>query len=395
MARNSSKTKLGYYPLIENESERIRRFLQFPEACAVLDPCAGKGRALQLISEAPGVRSYGIELDSFRATEAATVLDEVVQGSVFDTHAPVESFSLLYLNPPYDDEVADDRSRRTEGVFLEHCFRWLEPRGVLILVIPGKRLSSCVGILAPHFRDLAVFRLTDPEAVRYSQIVLFGVRRTRSERERLSDREFRTARNYLSESASRYTSLAKLPDVPDRVYAVPAGSPAVRLQYRGLPLDTLEDLLSTSRAYRQAGRIVFAPPIHVTGRPLTPLHEGHVGILSCSGLLNGVFGTGELRHVACWQTGKTVDRIEETDDSDVTTIRERERFTQSLTLVYADGRTAELSEENHAEGASADTLMQVESRTNPPEIKKTASQASTESNSIHVPKGRKIRLGEE
>jgi hypothetical protein len=40
-----------------------------------------------------------------------------------------------------------------------------------------------------------------------------------------------------------------------------------------------------------------------------------------------------------------VDRFEETDDQ-VTTIRERERFTQRLTLVFADGRTAMLSEED-------------------------------------------------
>lgn len=81
---------------------------------------------------------------------------------------------------------------------------------------------------------------------------------------------------------------------------------------------------------------------------------GGNGILSCSGLLNGVFGSGEFRHVACWQTGKKVDRFEETDEDEVTTIRERERFTQSLTLVYANGRTAELTEEKDAKCAPAD-----------------------------------------
>lgn len=354
MARLASRLKLGYYPLVESEAERIRRFLRFSAACAALDPCAVKGSALKLIAGATSTRLYGIELDSFRANEAAKVLDEVVQGSVFDTHSPVESYSLLYLNPPYDDEVAEDRSRRTEGVFLEHCFRWLQPRGVLILVIPAKRLSSCIGILAPHFRDLAVYRLTEPEAARYRQAVLFGVRRTRHERERFSDRDFRTARNYLTEASNRYTGIAPLPDAPDRVYSVPTGTPAVRLHYRGLPLDALEDLLTVSRAYRQAARTVFAPCFQVTGRPLTPLHEGHAGILSCSGLLNGVFGSGDLRHVACWQTGKIVDRFEETDENEVTTIRERERFTQALTLVYTDGRTAELSEERDAQCAPAD-----------------------------------------
>jgi hypothetical protein len=120
------------------------------------------------------------------------------------------------------------------------------------------------------------------------------------------------------------------------------------LTYIGLPFDAIEDLLPSSRAYRQAVRSVFAPPIHVAGRPLTPLHER---ILSCSGLLNGVFGQGSLRYVACWQTSKKIDHVEETDERGVTTLRDRERFTQSLTLVYADGRTAELSEDNDAERA--------------------------------------------
>jgi hypothetical protein len=29
-----------------------------------------------------------------------------------------------------------------------------------------------------------------------------------------------------------------------------------------------------------------------TGRPITPLHGGHVGLLCTAGLLNGVFGQG-------------------------------------------------------------------------------------------------------
>ena len=346
MARNASRLKLGYYPLAPGEAIRLRRFLEFPQACAVLDPCAGTGVALHLITGETQARRYGIELDSFRASEAGGVLDEVVQGSVFDAHCAVESYSLLYLNPPYDDEIADGRSRRTEGVFLEHCFRWLRPGGVLVLVTPGNRIASCADVLAPHFQDLGLYRLTDPEAARYSQIVVFGTRRTRRERERLHDRNVAGTRELLFNIARNYSRLSPLPDQPDRTYSVPPSVPNIRLSYRGLPMDLLEDLLPSSRSYRQAGRILFAPEVQVQGRPLTPLHAGHVGILSCSGLLNGVFGTGEARHVACWETGKVVDRFEETDDQQVTTIRERERFTQRLALVFADGRTAVLSEED-------------------------------------------------
>src|SRR2546425_192636 len=107
MARSESRLKLGYYPLVPGEGQRLRRFLELPPECAVLDPCAGTGAALRQISGEAPARRYGIELDSFRATEAGGVLDEVVQGSVFDTHSPIESYSLLYLNPPYDDEIAE------------------------------------------------------------------------------------------------------------------------------------------------------------------------------------------------------------------------------------------------------------------------------------------------
>jgi SAM-dependent methyltransferase len=351
MARNAARRKLGYFPLVENEAKRIRQFLQFPAACAALDPCAGTGRALDLIAGSAGARLYGIELDAFRAEEALQNLDQVIQGSTFDAHSPVESYSLLYLNPPYDDEVHDDRSRRSEAVFLEHCFRWLMPKGVLILVIPTQRVSACSTILASHFRDIAMYRLTDPDAARFKQVVLFGVRRSRYERERLNDRDFQAQRNSLSYGAAAYAKISPLRDTPERAYTIPAGPAAVRLTYYGLPFDAIEDLLPSSRAYREAVRSVFAPPIHIAGQPLTPLHEGHAGILSCSGLLNGVFGQGDLRHMACWQTSKKIDHIEETDDRGVQTLRDRECFTQSLTLIYADGRIAELSEDSDAECA--------------------------------------------
>jgi hypothetical protein len=121
------------------------------------------------------------------------------------------------------------------------------------------------------------------------------------------------------------------------------------LVYRGLPLDAIEDMLPDSRAYWQASRAIFAPEVQVTGRPLTPLHEGHAGLLSCSGLIDGVFGHGKDRHVACWQARKVIDRSEEEDENGVITIRERERFTQALTLIYADGQTAEISEDTDGE----------------------------------------------
>jgi len=71
------------------------------------------------------VRRYGIELDAYRAEEARKMLDEVIQGSAFDTHTPVDSFSLVYLNPPYDFEIGEWKNQRMERLFLEHVARWV------------------------------------------------------------------------------------------------------------------------------------------------------------------------------------------------------------------------------------------------------------------------------
>ena len=91
-----------------------------------------------------------------------------------------------------------------ERLFLEHTYRWLKLAGVLVLVIPGNRLSECVDILAVHFRDKAIYRLSEPESVHYNQIVTFGVRRSRREREQLKDWDVQRAKTKLMGFARNY-----------------------------------------------------------------------------------------------------------------------------------------------------------------------------------------------
>ena len=97
--RGIARQKLGYYPLPQNEAERIRRFLSFHgDAVSVLDPCAGAGAAMATITSGAKTVRHAIELDAFRAEEACSVLDHVIQGNCFDVHSAVESFSLLFEN---------------------------------------------------------------------------------------------------------------------------------------------------------------------------------------------------------------------------------------------------------------------------------------------------------
>jgi hypothetical protein len=335
--RYQGKSRLGFYPLPLSEAQRIRRFLQFPGTpSSALDPCVGDGVAFEVITSGAGVSRYGIELDAYRAEQASERISNVFQGNTLEVQCAVECFGLSYLNPPYDWTLGPGDSRRTEHTFLNHTYRWLKPSGILVLVIPGERITECSQILATQFREVRVYRLEAPDCVRYKQVVILGVRRTRREKERLTDSDITRARLYYAGLARNPSQIPALPSEPDARYAVPTSGP-VQLVYRGLPLDEIEDLLPQSAAYRQAGRILFAGPVSTTGRPLTPLHAGHVGLLACSGLLNGIFGSGDQRHIAFWQAVKVVDKTEEEEDG-VITVREKERFSNELTLIYSTGQ---------------------------------------------------------
>ena len=305
--RAAGRLRLGFYPLPLPEAQRVRRWLAFPDlSFSAIDPCIGDGVAFEAITEGAEVLRYGIELDAYRAEQARTRISSVLHGNTLEVHCAVESFSLLYLNPPYDWAVGSGEgspSKRTEQVFLSHTYRWLKPGGVLLFVIPGDRLAKCSQIHATHFRDVRIYRLEAPECVRYKQVVVLAARRNRRARERLQDRDITQARLQYASLARNPNQIPVLPSEPDAQYSVPASGP-VQLVYRGLPLDQVEDLLPQSAAYRQAGRILFAESSSAVGRPLTPLHAGHVGLLACSGLLNGIFGSENQRHISCWQAVK-------------------------------------------------------------------------------------------
>ena len=144
----------------------------------------------------------------------ATIGIETIQGNTFDAIARPESFSLLYLNPPYDSEIGSIANRRMEAVFLEHTFRWLAMEGVLVLVIPFERLHDCAGILSSHFAALNVFRMTDPDSVQYRQIAVLGIRRE------IRGSAVESNKRQL-ESVGLYGSFQKLPELqPERLFAL-------------------------------------------------------------------------------------------------------------------------------------------------------------------------------
>ena len=339
--RAHGQAKLGFYPLPIAEADRLKNGLYFSEQFSALDPCVGDGIAFaRLLRDAP-VRRYGIEIDAFRAEQARALGIETLQSSAMDVRCQAETVSLLYLNPPYDWESGESNNQRLEFVFLEHTYRWLKACGVLLFVIPQLRLAKCARLLSEHFTDLRVFRLTEPSCLQYKQIVVLATRRKRHSK--ISDAVLLDGVRYLEALATK-SELEPLGDNPEVRYEVPASEQVV-LTHVGIPLDEVEDLLLESAAYRQAGRVLLPKLNDVKGRPLTPLHGGHVGLLCTAGMLNGVFGEGEDRHIAHWRSVKFTDHWEEEEEDGTKILHDRERFSHELTLVFANGKTEILTHE--------------------------------------------------
>jgi hypothetical protein len=186
-------------------------------------------------------------------------------------YGPVESCGLAFLNPPYDWTLGENRSERTERVFLAHTYRWLKTGGVLILVIPAAHVRECGEILASQFKATRILRLTDPESVRYRQVMVLAARRSRRERDQLRDNDVVARSAQFANIGANYERLAPWATSARRCTMSPrAAQPSwnaaafhsmrSRTCYRG------------PQACRQAARILFPQPAHFKGRPLTPLH---------------------------------------------------------------------------------------------------------------------------
>lgn len=98
--RFQGKSRLGFYPLPLSEAERLRSFLNFPDASSAIDPCVGDGVAFETIASGAGVLRYGIEVDAYRADQARQRIPNIIQCNTLEVQCPVDSFGLLYLNPP-------------------------------------------------------------------------------------------------------------------------------------------------------------------------------------------------------------------------------------------------------------------------------------------------------
>jgi len=196
MARLASQAKAGFYPTPDSVCALLKEKLEFEPGARLLDPCCGYGNTLSKLAgstmenikgidlEIKSTLTYGIELDHHRATQAKTRLFQAVWGdSLTEARVSSQAFGLLYLNPPYDNNLhaEDDKyNRRLELQFLKAYQRTLQMGGILIFVIPYYVLRHCAETLARNFK-VTVAQFPEEDFPTFKQCVVFGKKKYISE----------------------------------------------------------------------------------------------------------------------------------------------------------------------------------------------------------------------
>jgi len=350
VARPTSRQKLGYYPTPPAVVDTMRSFLGFPGGgFSALDPCCGEGRALARLTAGTRALTYGIELHAERARAAARALGRVLSSGYEDAWLSHGSASILFLNPPYDQDLRDDdgRALRTERRFLRDTHPYLIPGGVLLYLIPQRRLDPpTTRLLSSWFERITLYRFPDPEYRAFQQIVIFGVRKAHAA---LDDGEQgRLDRLWSGE-------LPPLPLAEAPSYRVPPTPPIPLFRSSRPDPWLLAEEVSQSPAWRELWDSQPRLNGRPRGRPPLPLHRGHLGLLLAAGELDGLIGEGTERHLVRGLVRK--DQLSWTEEEDTRTVEHtKEVFRIRVKLLFPDGTLRTLEDSGAAAGAATPEL---------------------------------------
>jgi hypothetical protein len=254
-----------------------------------------------------------------------------------------ESVTLLWCNPPYDDDRHGDE-KRLELAFLKSTTPKLVRGGVLAFIIPQRilRLAEIARYLASQYERLAVLRFPDGEYERFKQVLLLATRR---EKYTVPTNEEVEAIQRLAES-----DLSPLGFAPEPVYPLlPAplkGAGGRAITFRRLDWAP-DDLVEASR-WAGVGKtrawqdLVHPVTSEVAFTPAMPLKKGHLAMLMASGLMGTLNLTDDEGQpmLVKGRVVKVVDKTTHRDDHDPDTLVERFRdryVTTVATLSAAHG----------------------------------------------------------
>lgn len=204
MARLEAVAKALYYPtqdrVIGLIAEKVR-LTSWPAGGgaskpALLDPCAGEGRAAAVLAHRWDVVAHGIELHAERAAAARAVLSWARHGSyhqiavlgeegkpidptAYAAPAASRPFGILFLNPPYDEGTDEDGAKlRQEIEFLRATTPFLATGGLLVFIPPRHILKHerFREYMRQRYTKIHAYAYPEPEASQFDQVVVLATR---------------------------------------------------------------------------------------------------------------------------------------------------------------------------------------------------------------------------
>ena len=269
--RLGGEMQAGYYPTPEMVARRIRSCLSPKGFSSFIDPCAGRGDALNLVTAGMSGVRHGVELEQERADAAREHLDIVLQGDSLSTRVRGK-YGLVYLNPPYHQA----EGRRLELAFLQHWQRYLMPGGVLVYVVPEPHLAEYEKTLTANFTDLRLYRFPGETYDAFKQLVIFG-----------------TKRSYVEHAGTLPTVGGEL-EPRCCTYVIPALEEPPDPYLSTQDPATLTKEANESRLWDRVWDAITPQSIDSFPVPM-PLRQGHVAQMLAAGMLNNTVVTGEGR----------------------------------------------------------------------------------------------------
>lgn len=316
--------KKGFYPTPDAVGEKLKSILDFGNEeeknyChRILDPCAGTGEILQKLSPRNDkVQTYAIELDDRRFSE---VLEKEFSHALHSAYENVIStndcFSLVYNNPPYNDELVTvgsttlKRKSSMEIDFFERAHRQLMNNGIHIFVVPLDRFipGNLTRLMVKEYKDIQLFRFDEDEYEKFNQVVFIG-RKSVSD-EGLNDSHefdyFNPAVQYLNEQSLEKEDLMTITEIEQSglKIEIPYCSKRKKVHWYSR-VDYRDDY---TPIHSEEGFCDFKDRLSVVNNGLNqdklenrskmPINNGQLGLLLVSGLVKGEFGSGPSYHIA-------------------------------------------------------------------------------------------------
>ena len=277
--RLEAQSKAGFYPADPAAVAMAIAMLDDPphdKPLAILDPCAGEGKAIGQIAlhlrsrDARTLRLYAIELEEGRGHTAKEYLGNndpdvnVLQPCSFQGAAiSPNSFSFAWVNPPFDDVIGG--GSRVEYMFLQRATQLLRPGGIIMLVLPESALRNDMPrYFLQNYERLSVTPF--PADCRpFEEVVVAGVKRQQP----------------VDDDGS-WWGFIEDHKAPQR-YRLPAAVGPHRFQ----KCDFTPDELKAALAESPLRKFLEPPPEIPLSEPPLPLASGHIALMLASGTLDG------------------------------------------------------------------------------------------------------------